>query len=228
MTDIFLAFLAGLAGSFHCVGMCGGITVAVAMAGGHCPLSSRLLHQILYNLGRITTYGLLGGVAGFLGGSLSLLGLREVSLWFMAAAYLFVALVGLFSFLQADRFGLFFIESAAGRFLASPVRRLLAGSGSARFYPLGILLGFLPCGLLYALLVTAAASGDPLKGSALMMALGLGTFPTMLVVGSAATLFSSRVKGMFSRLAGLFVFLMGTAGVWRVLAAMECLPQAPW
>lgn len=219
MTDIVLAFLAGFAGSFHCIGMCGGIAAAVALAGQQCPLSSRVMHQLLYNLGRITTYAAMGTAAGWLGGSLSLLGLREFSFWFMGAAYAFVLLVGLFSFIQADRFGFFFIESAAGRYLARPVRFILAGSSMLRFYPLGLILGFLPCGLLYALLVSAAASGDPLKGGLIMGALGMGTLPAMLVFGTAATVFSARLKGIFFRLAGLFVAVMGAAGLWNVLAA---------
>lgn len=228
MTEMALAFLAGLAGSLHCLGMCGGIVAAVAMTGRQCPLSSRVLHQLLYNLGRITTYTVMGGAAGFLGGSLSLLELREASFWFMAAAYAFVLLIGILSFIQADRFSLFFMESTAGRFLVRPIQSILAGSSDFRFYPLGLILGFLPCGLLYALLVTAAASGDPLKGSLIMAALGMGTLPAMLFVGSAATIISARIKGMFFRMVGLFVALMGATGLWKVLAKAGHLPYPPF
>jgi hypothetical protein len=222
-----LAFLAGLAGSLHCLGMCGGIVAAVTLAGRQCPLASRVGHQLLYNLGRITTYTAMGGVAGWLGSSLSLLELREASFWFMAAAHGFVLLIGLFSVVQADRFSLFFMESTAGRFLVRPIQRILSGSSDFRFYPLGIILGFLPCGLLYALLVTAAASGSPLKGSLIMASLGLGTLPAMLFVGSAATVLSARLKGMFFRMVGLFVALMGATGLWRVLAKAGYLPLLP-
>lgn len=228
MTDFALAFLAGLAGSLHCLGMCGGIVSAVALSGRQCPLSSRMLHQLLYNLGRITTYSVIGGVAGWLGGSLDLLGLREFSFWFMGGAYVFVLLVGLISVIQADRFSLFFMESTAGRFLVRPLQFILSGRGDFRFYPLGLMLGFLPCGLIYALVVTATASGSPLKGSLIMASLGLGTLPAMLFVGSAASLVTTRIKGMFFRMVGLFVALMGATGLWRVLAKAGYLPLPPF
>jgi sulfite exporter TauE/SafE len=169
----------------------------------------------------------MGGVAGWLGSSLSLLEMREISFWFMAAAYGFVLIIGILSFLQADRFSLFFMESTAGRFLVRPIQRILLGSSDFRFYPLGLVLGFLPCGLLYAFLVTSAASGDPLKGSLIMASLGLGTLPAMLFVGSAATVISARIKGMFFRVVGLFVALMGATGLWRVLAKAGYLPSFP-
>jgi hypothetical protein len=146
----------------------------------------------------------------------------------MALAYGFVLLVGLFSLVQAGRFSLFSIESTAGRHLARPIRHLLGGAGAFRFYPLGLILGFLPCGLLYALLVSSAASGDPLTGSLIMAALGLGTLPAMLLAGSAVTLVSARIKGAFFRLAGLFVALMGAAGLWKVLAKGGLLPLPPF
>jgi sulfite exporter TauE/SafE len=228
MTDYALAFLAGLAGSLHCLGMCGGIVSAVALAGRQCPLSSRMLHQLLYNLGRITTYTVMGGVAGWLGGSLDLLGLREFSFWFMGGAYLFVLLVGIVSVVQADSFSLFFMESTAGRFLVRPLQLILSGTSDFRFYPLGLMLGFLPCGLLYALIVTATASGSPLRGSLIMASLGLGTLPAMLFVGSTASLITARVKGMFFRMVGLFVALMGGMGLWRVLAKSGYLPPLPF
>jgi sulfite exporter TauE/SafE len=90
------------------------------------------------------------------------------------------------------------------------------------------MLGFLPCGLLYALIVTATASGSPLRGSLIMASLGLGTLPAMLFVGSTASLITARVKGMFFRMVGLFVALMGGMGLWRVLAKSGYLPPLPF
>lgn len=228
MTEIGLAFLAGLAGSLHCIGMCGGIAAAVALADERTTAATSQFHQLLYNLGRITTYTLMGGVAGWFGASLDLLSMRQLSFWFFVAANAFVMVIGLFSLLQFGRFGMFALESTAGRFLTLPMRSLMSGRSSLRFYPLGILLGFLPCGLIYAPLVTAAASGTVLIGAAIMLAIGLGTLPVMMAVGSCSALISTRLRGMFHRLAGLFVALMGGAGLWRILAKMEYLPPFPF
>jgi hypothetical protein len=228
VTEVGLAFLAGLAGSLHCIGMCGGIAAAVALAGERTGTAARHLQQLLYNLGRITTYTIMGAVAGWLGASLDLFAIRQVSLWFFVGANVFVMLVGIFSLLQMGRLGMFALESTTGRFLTRPVRSLLSGDSPLRFYPLGILLGFLPCGLVYAPLVTAAASGTVLAGGAIMLAIGLGTLPVMMTVGSCSALVSARLRGMFHRLAGLFVAMMGGAGLWRVLAKMDFLPPFPF
>lgn len=228
MTEVWLTFLVGLAGSPHCLGMCGGIVAAVAITLRDGTPRSQWLFQLLYNLGRITTYALLGMLAGLLGSSLSLLTLKAVAGWVFAAANLMVLLLGLASALRMGPFTFSTLESDAGHLLAKPLRWAIGGSSLLRAFPLGLVLGFLPCGLVYTPLLAAAASGSPLKGSAMMAALGIGTMPLLLSFGAISTTLSSRIRGRLSRLVGVLLALVGGVGLWRVMGKMGYLPQFPF
>jgi uncharacterized protein len=228
MTEIWLAFLAGVAGSVHCLGMCGGIVAALAMSDRTAAPVNRLLFQLLYNLGRIATYTLLGVTAGIIGSSLDILTIKEVSLWVMAAANLLVTLVGLAACLGSARLGLFALEGSGGRLLARPLRWVLSGNSPVRALLLGLVLGFLPCGLVYAPLVAAAGCGNPLRGGAILAAMGLGTLPLLLIFGSASVTITDGLRDGLFRIAGLLVALIGTAGLWRVLAKMGLAPGFPF
>ena len=223
MIEIWLAFLAGLAGSFHCIGMCGGIVAALAMTRGGQPLASRLTSQLCYNLGRITTYTLLGALAGLAGSSLNLMALKAASSWFLIGANLFVISIGLSSALGFSAWNLSSLEGRGGRFFAAPLKLAVSSGASLAAFPLGLLLGLLPCGLVYAPLMAAAASGGPALGAATMAALGLGTLPVLLLFGTASSAVSGRLRSVMQRLAGLLVALMGAAGLWRALARSCCL-----
>ncbi|HEY5512910.1 MAG TPA: sulfite exporter TauE/SafE family protein [Geomonas sp.] len=222
MIEIWLAFLAGLAGSFHCIGMCGGIVAALAMTGAGQSFGSRLQFQLCYNLGRVSTYTLLGALAGLIGSSLDLMALRSVSSWFFIGANLFVIAVGLSSALGLNALNLSSLEGRGARFFAAPVRRAISSKSALAFFPLGLALGFLPCGLVYAPLMVAAASGGPGLGAATMAALGLGTFPVLLLLGTASSAISGALRSAMLRAAGLAVALMGAAGLWRALARSCC------
>jgi sulfite exporter TauE/SafE len=226
MIEIWLAFSAGLVGSVHCIGMCGGIVAALSLTRPDGGMGSRVLGQVFYNLGRITTYTLLGVAAGLVGSSLDLLAVKEVAFWFYCGANLFVICVGLSSLFRWSRFNLTSLETTPARFLARPFRAAAAGSSFAAF-PLGVCLGFLPCGLVYGPLVAAAGTGSPWLGGGMMAALGLGTVPALLLFGSASAAISGAVRDRLFRLLGLLIALMGTAGLWRLLGKMGYLPKFP-
>ncbi len=225
MIEIWLAFCAGLVGSVHCIGMCGGIVAALAMTGPDGVVRSRIFTQALYNLGRIATYTLLGVAAGLIGSSLDLLALKSVALWFLCAANIFVIGVGLASALRVPWFNLSSLEMAPGRFLARPFKAFASGTSRFSAFPLGLCLGFLPCGLVYGPLMVAAGSGNPLRGGAIMAALGLGTMPALLMFGSASAAISGVVRDRLFRLLGLLIALMGSVGLWRLLGKMGYLPR---
>jgi uncharacterized protein len=227
MTEVWLSFMAGLAGSTHCLGMCGGIVAAIALHARDTGPGAQRLILLSYNLGRIGTYTLLGIIAGFMGSSLDMLSMKTAASWVFVAANLFVFLVGMASFIHVSSFSLFSLESSGGRFFTAILRWAVSDAGLFRVFVLGLALGFLPCGLVYAPLIAAAATGSPLAGGAIMAALGLGTLPLLFFFGTASAALSARLRGNLFRLVGLFVALIGFTGLWRVLGKMGYVTKFP-
>lgn len=228
MTEVWLSFLAGLAGSPHCLGMCGGIVAAIVLHGRDAGPGGRRRILLAYNLGRIFTYALLGAVAGLLGASLDILSMKSFANWLFVAANLFVLLVGGASLAQIPSLSLFALESAGGRLFSGILRWAVSDSGFIRTFVLGMALGLLPCGLVYAPLIAAAAGGNPATGAGMMAALGLGTLPMLFFFGTASAALSHRLRGSLSRLVGLFVALIGFTGLWRVLGKMGYVMKFPF
>lgn len=217
MLIVWLAFLAGATGSFHCVGMCGGVVAALSLRDSEAPLGARIFSQLCYNLGRVITYTLLGGLAGLAGSSLDLAALKSASFWFLAGANLLVVMIGLSSALGLDSLKLSAWERGAARFLSRPLKRALSTRAPLASLPLGLVLGLLPCGMVYAPLIAAAGTGSAVTGAATMAALGAGTIPVMLGFGTASSAVSGKLHQVMLRLAGVAVALMGVAGLWRAL-----------
>ena len=227
-TTLLALFVAGLLGGPHCVGMCGGIVGAlgglVAAPGRHGKASSgvRLFFlQLGYHVGRLSSYVLAGALAGGLGGSLLLSGSLGVRLGLLALSGLMLIgmglyLIGLPQFLlpleKMGAHGWKYLQPLSRPFI--PVRRF----GQA--YPLGLVWGWLPCGLVYSALASALPAGGAGPGALVMAAFGLGTLPNMLLAG----LFAVRVRAfMLHRVvrtvAGLVVAgfgLQALLGVWRL------------
>ena len=221
-------FLAGLVGSTtHCVGMCGPFvlsqTVARLEAVPASQLSefSRLRGAALlpYHLGRATTYTLLGTLAAtFAGGFAALAQVRWLSaVLLLVAALFFLA----YSLRRLPRRW----SSAGGgwwaRRVEPMVRPLFARPVGWRGYLLGVVLGFIPCGLLYGALTAAAASGDTLAGAAAMLAFTAGTFPALLAVGLAGHVVGSQWREMALRVAPALMLLNAAALsylAWQIIA----------
>ncbi len=219
-------FLTGLVGSLtHCSGMCGPFVLSQVAARleavpvGRMREWHRLTGAALvpYHLGRATTYAGLGAVAalsaGFLGGQLG--GLRFVAAGLLALAALFLLA------LAAPRLkGLLAAAGGGGSWWGDSLGRwagpLLAQPTGLRGWLLGVALGFIPCGLLYAALAAAAATGDPLAGAAGMLAFAAGTVPMLLMVGLAGHVAGGRWRASMLRWAPLL--LVANAGMLGVLA----------
>jgi sulfite exporter TauE/SafE len=185
VNQYFLIFLAGLAGSAHCVGMCGGFACAL----GSDPRGNvaTVRRHLIYNLGRFSTYCFLGAVAGSLGvllvghgGEVTAASLAQRLLALVSG--LLMVFIGLRFFGFFRRFSPSRVDSS-GNFLVSALRALLKAPGAAAPLAFGVLNGFLPCPLVYAFAAQAAASGGTLPGLITMAAFGLGTFPAMLMMG---------------------------------------------
>lgn len=210
------AFTLGLAGSVHCLGMCGGIAAAAGtrtQAAGSS--AGAALAGLAFNLGRIASYALLGlAVGAVVGAAVSQVPVRPFAVGLRAFAGLLMFFMGLSLMTGRD---LLSLERAGGRLWARlrPVAgRVMALPPSLRFAALGLLWGFLPCGLVYSALALSAASGAALAGGATMLAFGLGTLPAMLAVTLAGTAFTRRFSGLWTRRAAgllMIVFAFWTA-----------------
>jgi sulfite exporter TauE/SafE len=204
------AFLAGLLGSGHCFGMCGGIAAGLgAMAKGRA-----IVPALQFNLARLGSYALLGLVSAVILGSLGELALA--GRWLRLLTALMILLIGL-KFL-IDFPGVALLEKG-GAGIWKKVLPLALRAGRRQDWPgriiLGACWGLLPCGLVYTVLLTAASTGEPMGGAAVMLAFGAGTLPTMLGLTAAtpalAVFFQDR---SIRRIVGLA--LVGLA-LWTLL-----------
>jgi uncharacterized protein len=181
-----LIFLAGVAGSWHCVGMCGGF--ACALGSDPRGRAATLVRQLTYNLGRVTTYCFIGGLVGFLAAGLGTSG-PDAPPTSGAQRILAIASGLLMVFIGLQLLGWFrrFVGTPGlglgAQFLVRSLRDLLRAPGPAAPLAFGVFNGFLPCPLVYAFAAQAAGSGGAWPGLLVMLAFGLGTFPAMLLMG---------------------------------------------
>ena len=211
-------FLVGLLGGTHCVGMCGGIVGALSLGA-----PARWSMHLAYNAGRIISYAAAGALAGVLGAaSLSLDGQAPVRLTLYLLANLMLVALGLY-LLGVTR-ALAFTERAGQhlwRLIQPLTRRFLPARTIAQAFPLGLLWGWLPCGLVYSALATALSAGSPERGALLMLAFGLGTLPNLLLAGILLARLNEFVRRPVVRIAsGLLVLgfgIYGLIGLTRML-----------
>ena len=222
-TGYFALFLVGLLGGTHCVGMCGGIVGALSLGA---PAAGRWSLHLAYNAGRIASYALAGLLAGALGAaSLGLDGVVPVRLALYLLANLMLIALGVY-LLGATR--ALALTERAGQWLwqrLQPLtRRFLPARTVAQAFPLGLLWGWLPCGLVYSALATALTAGSPQGGAALMLAFGLGTLPNLLLAGILLARLNEFVRRPAVRLcSGLLVLGFGLHGLlgWFRLLVFE-------
>jgi sulfite exporter TauE/SafE len=210
----FSLFLVGLLGGIHCMGMCGGIVSALSMGGG-----SRFSLHLAYSSGRIVSYALAGAIAGALGSmSLALSDQLPVRIALYVLANLMLVALG-FYLIGLTR-ALAFTEQLGQplwRYLQPLSRRYLPARTVAQAFPLGLLWGWLPCGLVYSALITALSSGSAASGAGLMLAFGVGTLPNLLLAGLLAVRLRVYASNPWvRRVAGLLVLGFG---VWGLIGA---------
>ena len=185
MTPYLIVFFAGLAGSMHCIGMCGAF--ACGLGADARGAAASLQRHLVYNLGRVASYCFLGAVVGHLGLLLVELGVHspwgivgQRALALLSGALMVVVGLQFLGLLRHRRLQRF---SAGADAVVLALRRLVAAPGPAAPLALGVLNGFLPCPLVYAFVAQTATCGSALNGLQLMATFGLGTFPAMLAMG---------------------------------------------
>ena len=211
------AFLVGLLGGGHCAGMCGGIVGAVSLSlPGSRP---RIGFLLAYNLGRIASYGAAGLLAGAIGASSFFLDhVLPVERVLYALASVMLILLGLY--LAGIWRGVVVLETVGGKLWRQVQpwsKRFLPVRTLPQALALGSIWGWLPCGLVYSVVVAALATGSPWHGAALMLAFGLGTLPALLAMGMAAVRMRAVLQHVWvRRLSGLVVIGFGLLGLWRL------------
>jgi sulfite exporter TauE/SafE len=202
--NLLSAFLLGVLGSAHCIGMCGGIASSIALT----QTANKTLSLLLYNLGRISSYALAGAILGsvdflFRYGTMGVI-LRTFAAFMLIAMGLYIA--------QWWR-GLTKVEAIGHklwRFISPAASRLLPVKSLKQSFLLGVFWGWLPCGLVYSTLIWSSAANSSTTSALLMLFFGLGTLPAMMTT----SLLAKQLQGLMSKsisqkVSGSIIILFG-------------------
>jgi sulfite exporter TauE/SafE len=212
-----------LLGFGHCAAMCGPVVGALALAGGPRGTAHAFSGQLAYHAGRLTTYALLGGVMGLTGAFLNVAGrLAGVSQVVAVGAGVLLVAVGLSTAgVLALSARVRRLEAAASGRLTAFVRDVLGGGGAGRLYPVGLAMGFLPCGASWTAFLAAGGTGSLPVGAASALAFGVGTLPALLLVGATAAAVGARLRRTLVRAGGIGVAALGVFHVLRGIGVVH-------
>ncbi|MDG2280340.1 MAG: sulfite exporter TauE/SafE family protein [Flavicella sp.] len=208
----YSAFILGLLGSFHCIGMCGPIAMVLPVHNEK-PFP-RFLKIFLYHFGRILAYGTIGLAFGFLGKGLFLSGFQQ------RLSIVIGILMILYIMIPASVFSKFQVTTPLYSFIGkikSGLGKRLKNKSYASLFTIGFLNGYLPCGMVYMALVGAIAMASPQEGFLYMMLYGLGTIPLMTVVIYFKTIFSIAFRNKIQKAIPTFVVIIGILFILRGL-----------
>ncbi|MBI5472769.1 MAG: sulfite exporter TauE/SafE family protein [Ignavibacteriae bacterium] len=217
MIDYSLIFVTGLLTSLHCIGMCGVIVLAysvpIAKSTGWLQVSGFTSH-VAYNVGRVLSYALLGAIVGLIGVTLS--GFERVAevVSIVSGVIMIVAGVAMLGILPIPT-TLSFGGNSFG--VGKLHGRLIREQSFPSRFSLGFLTPLLPCGILYAMLAKAAASGSAVNGAMTMGVFGIGMAPSLMLLGSFTSFFSAKVRKRAEMIAAVTIVLMGATLVLRGL-----------
>lgn len=206
---LFTAFITGLLGSLHCIGMCGPIALAVPVTGGG--RQQRIMSRAIYNAGRIATYALLGLLCGTFGFGLKLAGMQQtVSI----VAGSLVMLMALFSTNIIERYTGKFFSAFKGKFIG----KLFRQKNYRSVFLIGAVNGLLPCGFVYIALTASVATQHAITGALFMALFGAGTTPLMFATGMAGQFLGNRLRAKLARAVPAFTLALGAIMILRGLS----------
>ncbi len=210
--EVWTGFIVGLVGSFHCIGMCGPIALALPITGESN--IKMILGRILYNLGRIITYTVLGALFGLFGSRLVLFGLQQdLSILIGILIFLYV--------ITPRRLKNKISESKIYKLISSPIKtqfaRLLSKKSNSSLLTIGILNGFLPCGFVYVGIAGAVSTVDFLSGALYMALFGLGTFPIMFATSLFGKVINLNMKRKINKFIPVFAVILALLFILRGL-----------
>ncbi|WP_121355061.1 sulfite exporter TauE/SafE family protein [Flavisolibacter nicotianae] len=205
-----LAFVMGVVGSLHCLGMCGPIAMALPM--GNRTTAGRLYGGILYNFGRVLTYTWIGLVLGLTGGFLTTPGVQSsISIFFGAAILLYLLLPSGLKTTVGKKTPGFLLA------LRRQLGKLLSTQTNSSYFGIGLLNGLLPCGMIYLALASSFLAGGILKGGLFMLSFGAGTFPAMLAAVFFGSFINQQVRLKLRKAVPVFLACMAALLVLRGL-----------
>ncbi|KAF0128910.1 MAG: hypothetical protein FD155_2921 [Bacteroidetes bacterium] len=213
MIELYTAFTIGLIGSFHCIGMCG--PIAIALPIGRKSWLDRSLGGLVYNIGRTVTYGVLGAIFGLLGKGIEMAGFQQ---WASILMGIIMILSVFFPFIFREKFN---IDTFTSGFTGKLVRRfkvLFGKQSKSNLFVIGLLNGLLPCGLVYVAVAGAINTNDVVLGVLFMILFGLGTIPIMLSVSLIGNLASGTVRKYMNRVLPVFIVILGIIFILRGLS----------
>jgi uncharacterized protein len=208
---IWPAFLIGVVGSLHCIGMCGPIALALPVPQD----KNRFVGIMLYNLGRITTYGLLGLLFGSFGSLFIMAGLQQ---FLSVTAGITLLIIFLLSVTKhSNSFFVGWLNKIISP-LKNQMRIYLKEYSFLSLFVIGILNGLLPCGLVYLSIIGAVTTGSSIDGAAYMIVFGMGTIPAMFLVGFWGSKISFEWRFKVSR---FIPYMIGILAVMFILRGMN-------
>jgi sulfite exporter TauE/SafE len=219
--DVAMLLVMGLTISLgHCVGMCGPLVTAfsVRSRGGGANNRDLLVRNLVYHLGRIASYGVIGALFGWLGESFFVAeGGRQVQggLSIAVAVLMLLVAASLAGWIPAWRW---FESGRWGQAMGCRIRELLDAPSLLHCFGLGALNGWLPCGPVLAAAMTAAATGSPLKGIAAMLLFGAATIPVLVILGMGTGQLGVRARLFFHRVGAAVILLIAAQLALRGLA----------
>lgn len=214
--DISLVLTFGFVSSLHCVQMCGPIVLSYSVAANTAQGRRSFVGlHLAHNSGRSVSYMLLGAIAGFAGGAMGwvgkLAGIENIASIVAGSAMLLTG-IAMFGFVPG--LGEWRGFALPGRLLR-PAGKLIASPSPQAKFTLGIMMGFLPCGLIYAALMKAIGTASPAEGALTMLAFALGTSIALIAVGVGSSAATQKMARWGTSVSALMVVVMGLVLIGR-------------
>ncbi len=209
---ILSAFILGLLGSFHCVGMCG--PIAFMLPVNRSNTIQKFLQVFLYHFGRLLAYSIIGVFFGILGKSFSIFGLQQ-KLSIVVGVIMIILVITPYQIFIKYNFSkpIYKIIAKVKNSLGVALKKKTPDT----FLSIGFLNGFLPCGLVYMAVFGSIASGTIIEGSLYMLFFGLGTIPLMTIAVYAGNFLSQKARQHIQKAIPVFVILIGLLFILRGL-----------
>lgn len=212
MEILITALVLGLMGSFHCAGMCGPIAIALPLFGNST--LQKVFGSLLYNIGRIITYGIMGAIFGMMGKGLELLGFQRVISIIMGAVMIFAVIFP--SVIDSNKIGKGIAPLVEK--LKSKLGKLFAVKSFGSLFLIGLLNGLLPCGLVYMALAGSIGTGNATLGALYMLLFGFGTMPMLLAFNLSGGFVSASLRQKVNKLIPSLVVIVGILFILRGLS----------